>query len=167
MDAGSPIADENRKEEIEEIISACAEACGVGRDLVEKIGFASEEQIHRMDHHIKTGSYMMQMVLHYEGNPNESFLLRVLSAMRLKNHVLRTRLINHKGYVYQLILKDETACQQLRADLHSFMAHNSQTRMGYGTPLFRYAFIKEPHGEAFFIWTSEPLRDNFHIHSIL
>ena len=158
MDAGSPVSDESRKEETEEVISACAEACGVGRGLVEKIGLASEEQKHRMDHHIKTGSYMMQMVLHQEGILNGSFVLRVLSAMRLKNHILRTRLVKYEGYVYQLILKDKVVCQNLGADLHDFLAHDSQTRMDYGTPLFRYAFIKEPHGEVFFIWTSESLR---------
>ena len=159
MNAGSPITDDSRKEETEKIISACAEACGVGRELVEKICLASEEQKHRMDHHIETGSsYMMQMVLHHEGNLNQDFLLRVLSAMRLKNHILRTRLINYEGYVYQLVLKDTIVCQQLEADLHGFLAHDSQTRMDYGTPLFRYAFIKEPRGEAFFIWTSEPLQ---------
>ena len=166
MDAGSPITDESRTDETEKIISACAKACGVGRDLAEKIGLASEAQKHRMDHHVKTGSYMMQMVLHFEGNQNQSFLLRVLSAMRLKNHILRTRLIKYEGYVYQLILKDEIVCQ-MGADLHGFLAHDSQTRMDYGTPLFRYAFVKESHGEAFFIWTSEPLRGYIHVRSIL
>ena len=168
MDGEFPITDESQKEENEKIMSACAGACGVGRDLIEKIASASEEQKHRMDNHIQTGSYMMQMVLHYEGNLNESFLLRVLSAMRLKNHILRTRLINYEGFAYQLVLKDEIAvCQQLGADVHGFLARDSQTLMDYGTPLFRYAFIKEPLGETFFIWTSEPLRENIHIHSIL
>ena len=166
MDAGSPITDESRKDETEKIISACAKACGVRRDMAEKIGLASEEQKHCMDHHVKTGSYMMHMVLHYEGNQNQSFLLRVLSAMRLKNHILRTRLIKYEGYVYQLILKDKIV-YRMGAGLHDFLAHESQIRMDYGTPLFRYALVKESHGEAFFIWTSEPLREHIHVHSIL
>ena len=158
MNAGFHITHGSREEETEKIISACAEACGVGRDLVEKFGLASEEQKHRIDHHIQTGSYMMQMVFHYEGKLNEGFVLRVLSAMRLKNHILRTRLIDYEGYVYRLVLKDQIVCQHLGVDLHDFLSLDSQTQMGYGTPLLRYAFIKEPHGETFFIWTSEPLQ---------
>ncbi|KAF6222607.1 hypothetical protein HO133_000654 [Letharia lupina] len=154
MDAGSPTTTNSRKEDTDKMIRACAEACGVGRQIIEKICPASEEQEHYMEHHISTGSsYMMQMVLHYEGDLNQNFLLRVLSAMRFKNHVLRTRLVKHEGHVYQVVLRDPIVFQQTGVDLHGFLAQNSRTRMDYGTPLSRYAFVREPHGEAFFVWT--------------
>lgn len=158
MDAKSPAVS---TEDTIKLIHACAEACGVGIELVEKICPASEEQEHRMDHHVNVGSYMMQMVLHYEGELNQTFLLRVLSAMCFKNHILRSRLIKHEGQVYQVVLKDSIAFQQAGVDLHGFLAQNSQRRMNYGTPLFRYAFIREPHGEAFFVWTGKPLQTKF------
>lgn len=153
MDRGSPITSDSQQEEIEKVVHACAEACGVGRKMVEKICPASEEQEHRMDHHINTGSsYMLQVVLHCEGDLNQDFLLRVLNAMRFKNHVLRTRLIKHEGLVYQIILKDPLVYLS-GVSLHGYLARNVRTPMDYGTPLARYAFIREPHGEAFFVWT--------------
>lgn len=162
MDTESPTTSDGRKVHTDQIVRACAEACGVGHDLVEKIGLASEEQERRMDHHIHTGtSYMMQMVLHCEGDLNQQFLLHALGAMRLKNHVLRTRLVRNAGQVYQVVLRDSIGYQQAAVGLHQFLEHNAQTGMDYGTPLFRYAFILEPHGEAFFIWTGEPLRTEF------
>lgn len=162
MDVASPTITNSLKEDTENVVRACAEACGVSREMIEKICPASKEQEHRMDHHIKTGSsYMMQMVLHSEGDLNHNFLFWVLSAMRAKNHILRTRLIKHGGQVYQIVLKDTVVVHQAGVDLPSFLAQNSRMRMDYGTPLFRYAFIREPHGEAFFVWTGEPLQTEF------
>lgn len=156
MDAESPNIPDGRKEDTDKIVRACAEACGVDQSLVEKIGSASDEQERRMDHHIDSGlSYMMQMVLHCEGVLNQDFLLRALSAMRFKNHVLRTRLVRHEDQVYQVVLRDSIMYQHAAVGLHQFLGHNSRMRMDYGTPLFRYAFIREPHGETFFIWTGE------------
>ena len=158
MDAGSPINADSRKEDTEKVVHACAEACGVGRDKVEKMCLATEEQEHRMDHHRSTGSsYMMQMVFHYEGDLNQKFLVRVLNAMRFKHHILRTRLIKYEGRVYQIILKDPLEYQSGLDSLHSYLARNARTCMDYGTPLARYAFIWEPYGEAFLVWTGGSL----------
>lgn len=162
MDAESRTVINSQKADTTKIVRACAEACGVAYEIVEKICPASPEQGHRMNHHIETGSsYMMQTVLHYEGDLNESFLLRVLSAMRSKNHVLRTRLVKYEGQVYQVVLRDSIVFQSGAANLHGYLAQNSQTRMDYGTPLSRYAFIREPRGEAFFVWTGESLQTKF------
>ena len=162
MEAGSASASDFRKEQTDKIVRACAEACGVDPGFVEKIGSASEEQECRMDHHISTGSsYMMQMVLHCEGGLNQDFLLRALSALRSKNHILRTRLVRLEGQVYQVVLRDGMMYQQAAVGLQPFLEHNRLTRMDYGAPLFRYAFIREPHGEVFFVWTGESLQTEF------
>ena len=162
MDAESPTISDGRKEQTDRIVRACAGACGVDQGLVEKIGPASDEQERRMDHHIQSGSsYMMQMVLQCEGNLNQDFLLRALNAMRFKNHVLRTRLVRYEGQVYQVVLKDSIMYQQAAVSLHHFLGQNYRMRMDYGTPLIRYAFIREPLGETFFIWTGESLETEF------
>lgn len=162
MDGESRTVINSQNADTTKIVGACAEACGVAYKIVEKICPASPEQAHRMNHHIETGSsYMMQTVLHYEGDLNESFLLRVLSAIRSKNHVLRTRLVKYEGQVYQVVLRDSIVFQSGAANLHGYLAQNSQTRMDYGTPLSRYAFIREPRGEAFFVWTGESLQTKF------
>ena len=158
MDAGALTTTYISKGDMDKLIGACAKACGVGNQSVEKICPASEEQVQCMEHHRKTGSYMMQMVLQYEGILDQNFLLRVLSAIRFKNHVLRTKLIKYDGHVYQVILKDSIVFQQVKVGLHSFLAQNSQVRMDYGTPLLRYAFVREPLGESFFVWSGELLQ---------
>ena len=161
MDTSAHTTTSIDKVEIEKLTNACAEACGVGNEIVEKICLASEEQVHRMEHHIKTGSYMMQMVLHCEGVLDHNFLLQVLIGIRFKNHVLRTKLIKYEGQVYQVILKDSLVFQQVGTSIEVFLAQNSQVRMGYGTPLLRYAFVREPHGESFFVWSGEPLQIDY------
>ena len=159
MDTGPITMSGFGDEDIDKMIRACAKACGVSREKIEKIGSASEEQVHRLNHHISTGSsFMTQMVLHYEGNLNQNFLLRALTAIRFKNHILRTRLIKYEGQIYQVVLRDSLVFQQVKLSLHEFLAHNSRLRMGYGTPLFRFAFLQEAHGESFFIWSGEPLQ---------
>ena len=158
MEGGSCTTTGIGKEDLEKLIHACAEACGVDRGIVDKIYPASGEQIHRMEHHIKTGSYMMQMVLHSEGVLDQSFLLAVMSGLRFKNHILRTRLIKYEGQVYQVILKDSLLHHQVETSIEVFLAQNSQVRMGYGTPLLRYSFVRDPYGESFFVWSGEQLQ---------
>ncbi len=63
--------------------------------------------------------------------------------------------------VFQVIVRDSIVFQQAGVSLHVFLAQNSQVRMNYGTPLFRYAFVQEPHGESFFVWSGEPLQSEF------
>ena len=157
MDAGAHTTIGIGDTEIEKLPHACAEACGVAIKIIEKIVPATEEQIHRMEYHIKTGSYMMQMVLQYEGVLDHNFLLQALNGIRFKNHILRTKLVKYEGQVYQVILRDSLSFQQVETSIDVFLARNSRIRMGYGTPLLRYAFIREPHGESFFVWSGEPL----------
>lgn len=142
----------------EKFILACAEACGVERGTIENICPASEEQVHRMDHHIETGSYMMQIVLQCEGVVDSNFLLEVLNGIRFKNHVLRTKLIPYRGQTYQVILRDSLVYHSVETRIEDFLAQNSRVRMGYGTPLLRYAFIQDPRGESFCVWSGEPLQ---------
>ena len=161
MDTGARTTTGVNKSNIKKLIHACAEACGVDSGLIEKICLASEEQVHRMEHHIKTGSYMMQMVLHYEGVLDRNFLLQVLNGIRFKNHILRTRLVKYEGQVYQVISKDSLVFKYVETSIQVFLAQNSRVRMGFGTPLLRYAFVREPHGESFFVWSGEPLQTDY------
>lgn len=159
MDAGPYIPLAIGPEQIAKVVHTCAEACGVPHGMVEKVCPASEEQEYRMDQHIRTGSaYMTQIIMHIEGGLKGGFIHRALSSIRHKNHALRTRLIKHNGQIYQVVLRDSIVLEQFGGDLQSFLAHKSQTRMDYGTPLSRYDFILETGGEVFFVWTGEALR---------
>ena len=155
MDPGLLTTSAISKEDTEKIMLGCAEACGVGRDIVERFFLPSEEQAHRIDHHISTGSYTVQMVLHYEGIMNHDFLLRCLSAMRSRNHILRTRLIKFEGRVYQVLLNDSVVFRQVATSLPVYLTQNAQARTTYGAPLCRYGFVQEPKGESFFVWSGE------------
>lgn len=104
---------------------------------------------------------MIQLVMHYEGVLDCNFLLQVLNGIRFKNHILRTRLVKYEGLVYQVILKDSLIFRQVEASIEAFLARDSQIRMDYGDPLLRYAFIRNPHGDSFFVWSGEPLQIDF------
>ena len=160
MDARSPAVSDCPNKDTVKMVRACAGACEVAEELVEKIVPASPEQEHRMNHHIETGSYMMQMVLHYEGDMNISFLIRVLSVMCAKNHILRTRLVRYGGKTYQVVLGDSIVFQTA-SNMYGYLAQNHQARMSYGSPLLRYAFIREACGENFFVWTGKSFKCDF------
>ena len=134
----------------------CAKACGVSDDSVEGIFPASEEQVHCMEHHIQTGSYVLQTVLQFQGNMTKNFLCGVLNMIRSKNAVLRTRLVKYEGRVFQVILEDFVELRQVKADIDVFLARDSALRMGYGTPLFRYTLVQGPQ-ESLIVLTGKPL----------
>ena len=48
------------------------------------------------------------------------------------------------------ILRDAMMYQQAAVCLPHFLEQSRRTRMDYGATLFRYAFIREPHGEVLF-----------------
>ena len=130
----------------------------VDSEIMERICLATEEQVHRMEQHIRTGAYMMQMVLGYEGDLVHKFLRSVLNGIRSKNQILRTRLVKHEGQVYQVVLKDVIVFDYLKIDIQAFLAQNSRRTMSYGTPLLRYAIIQAPHDQSFLVWSGEPLQ---------
>ena len=139
---------------------ALLHACGVtlGSGIMEKICLATEDQMHRMEQHIETGAYMMQIVLDYEGVMDEEFLLRVLNEIRSKNQILRTRLVKHEGQVYQVILKDTIEFKFTKKTLEGFLSTNARKPMNYGSPLLRYAFVQADPRQSFFVWSGEPLQ---------
>ena len=74
-------------------ISACAEACNIDPKLIECIYPAHPEQ----EHH--NGTYLEQMVLqfdHMASVQQQKFLIKVIDTIRIKNYILRTRLVNTK-----------------------------------------------------------------------
>ena len=158
INVGTGITHGITKEDVEKLYKGCAEACRVDRGIIEQICPATKEQVYRMEHHMKTGSYMMQMVLHYDGALDHSFLIRVLNGIRSKNDVLRMRLVKHEGQVHQVILKDSLRFLLVETSIDAFLAENSRVRMGFGTPLLRYAFVRKPHSESFFVRSGEPLQ---------
>ena len=140
----------------EDTVNACAEACHVDQQLIECIYTAHAEQEHRMNHHISNGTYLEQMVLqfdHVASLRQQEFLIKVIDTIRIKNYILRTRLVKHEGAVYQVVLK-EGSRWTIDADLEGYLRKSIKTRMGYGSELCRYALLGGEHGETFFIWTS-------------
>lgn len=137
------------------IISACAEACNVDRELIEHVQDATLEQVHRMKHHIKNGSYLEQMVLQFDHKASveqQDFFVKVIDTIGVKNHILRTRLVKHESAVYQVVLKDGNRWTT-KGDLEVYLYTNINTRMGYGSELCRYALLGDEQGQTFFIWT--------------
>ena len=153
VDAGSPTF----PIQPEEVRNFCANACGVDKTIIEGITGASPEQDYRMNHHIKTGSYVTQMVLHYDGKPDKDFLTKVLITMRSKNHMLRTRIVKYGLQVFLVVLQDRLFWED-GVGLREYCEENLSVhkRMTWGSPLFRYAFVQD-EGETFFVITGKLL----------
>ena len=138
------------------MVRSCAEACGVDAEAVQKIVPASEDQRHFMERHRANGSYVMQTVLHIQGNPTKPFLVGILHNVGSKNEVLRTRLVKYRGLVFQAILNDIVQLRGSRADIRVFLARDSALRMGYGNPLIRCTFVQGPQA-SYIVLTSKSL----------
>ena len=80
-------------------ISACAEACNIDPKLIECIYPAHQEQEHRMNHQIHNRTYLEQIVLQFDlmaSVQQHKFLIKVIDTIRMKNNILRTRLVKHE-----------------------------------------------------------------------
>ncbi|KAK3176000.1 hypothetical protein OEA41_007322 [Lepraria neglecta] len=144
-------------------ISACAKACNIDPRLIECIYPAHPEQEHRMNHHIHNGTYFEQMVLqfdHMASVQQQKFLIKVIDTIRIKNYILRTRLVKRENTVYEVVLKERSPWTT-EDYLKGYFRKNINVRMGYGSELCRYALLGDEHGETFFIWTGMTSRSIF------
>lgn len=140
---------------IEDRLCACAEACNVGREMIDIVSPAHTEQQRRMDCHLETGSYMETMVFEFDQKPSheqKKFLMIAFEAVRFKNCLLRTRLIKYKGQVLQVLLSDKADWTE-GDDISTYMDQDRMFRMDYGRPLFRYALIEDKDKPTYFVWT--------------
>ncbi len=139
----------------EDELCACAQACHVDREMIEFVFPAHPEQQRRMEGHLEMGSYMETAVFEFDQKLNreqkKDFMI-AFEAVRLKHCLMRTRLVKYKEQVLQVVLSDKadwTVC----GDFSAYRDRNRMSRMDYGRPLFRYAFLEDENKSTYFVWT--------------
>ncbi len=151
-DTGVP----NPATDLEEgLIQACAEACKVKQQAIEDIFPATEGQAVLLDWHMKAGSVMLQYVFQVHGPSKKALIREVVDVIRQKNQILRTRIVHQNDALYQVVIKD-TAEWYEGTSLSEYRDHvfSKDGRVGYGDPMFRYAFIEEGR-DLYFAYTSQ------------
>ena len=133
----------------EELVCACENACGVGRDQIEDIHTCTVQQDFVMKSYLKHGTYHNQMVFHFSGD--ETLLRESWKRIEQRNPILRTRLVQHDGKTVQVVVKGSSEWDQ-GSNLADYKSLNSKRTMGYGMPLVRFALISQKH-EEFLVWT--------------
>ena len=138
----------------EDLVQACAKTCGVDLDAIEDIFPATEGQKTIFAWHMKDGSAMLQYVFQIHGPANKDLIREVVDVIRQKNQILRTRIVQQNGILYQVVVKDPAEWYE-GTNLSEYRKHifSQEGWVGYGDPLFRYAFIEEGR-DLFFAYTS-------------
>ncbi|KAF6220740.1 hypothetical protein HO133_003173 [Letharia lupina] len=138
----------------EDLVQACAEACKINPQVIEDIFPAIEIQNIIQQWHMKHGSAMLQYVFQIHGPASKDLIREVFDVIRQKNQILRTRLVQHKGALYQVVVKDNAEWYEgtnLSEYRNSVFSQDGWVL--YGDPLFRYAFIEEGR-DLYFAYTS-------------
>lgn len=133
------------------VFQACAEACGVQKDLIEDI-FPSTDTQHIVFHqHLESGALMLQTVFEICGALDLDLLHQTWQVLHDKNQILRTRLVKLGDQVLQVVVNDSIQWGS-GYSLATYTATNKGIRVRSGDPLFRYAVVDEGD-RRFFIWT--------------
>lgn len=139
----------------EDLVQACAKTCRVEQQAIEDVFPATDGQAMLLAWHMKDGSVMLQYVFQIHGPGNKALIREVVDVIQRKNQILRTRLVQYKGTLYQVVVKDPVEWYE-GTNLSEYRNHVfcQDGWVGYGDPLFRYAFIEEGRN-LYFVYTSQ------------
>ena len=143
------------KEDLDkDLVQECAKVCRVEPQAIEDIFPSAATQAMLFDWHLKDGSLMVQYVFQIHGPARKDRIREVVDVIQQKNQILRTRLVRHNGGLYQVVLSDTVAWYE-GTDLSAYRSHvfSPDGWVGYGDPLYRYAFIEEGR-DLYFVCTS-------------
>ena len=139
----------------EGLVEVCATTCRVEQQAIEDIFPADEIQRKHLSWHFKNGGFLLQYVFQIHGPAQSDLIREAVELIRQKNQILRTRLVQHNGALYQVVIKDTaewyqgSSLSEYKSDVFS-----PEGRVGYGDPLFRYAFIQEDRN-LYFVYTGQ------------
>lgn len=128
----------------EGLVQECAKVCRVNRQEIEDIfpSVAMQEMV--FNWHLQDGSSMVQYVFQIHGPARKDQIREVVDVIQQQNEILRTRMVRHNGILYQVVVKDTVKWYE-GTDLSAYRSYvfSKDGRVGYGDPLYRYAFIEE------------------------
>lgn len=133
------------------VAQACAEACGIPRDLIEDIFPTTDFQLMVFHQHIAFGAMMLQTVFEISGAFDLDLLRQTWQLLHDKNQILRTRLVKHGDQILQVVVNDKVHWGS-GYNLSKYKASDMSKRVGSGDPLFRYAIVSEGD-RSFVVWT--------------
>lgn len=97
---------------------------------------------------------MIQHVFQIHGPARSDRVRDVIDVIRQKNQILRTRLVQHNGAFYQVVVNDRVEWYE-GTNLSQYRRHirSPDGRFRLGDPLFRYAFTDEGR-DIYFVYTA-------------
>ena len=138
----------------EDLVQECAKVCRVDRQAIEDIFPSVAMQEMLFDWHLQDGSSMLQYVFQIHGPARKDQIREVVNVIQQKNQILRTRMVRYNGVLYQVVVRDTVGWYE-GTDLSAYRSHvfSKDGWVGYGDPLYRYAFIEEGR-DLYFVCTS-------------
>ena len=128
----------------EDLVQECAKICRVERQAIEDVFPSVALQEVLFDWHLQDGSSMLQYVFQIHGPARKDQIREVVDVIQQKNQILRTRMVRHKGILYQVVVRDTVEWYE-GTDLSAYRSYvfSQDGWVRYGDPLYRYAFIEE------------------------
>lgn len=144
----TPSADKN-------LLQFCASACGVEPTVVADVFQSPPLQAQILNLHCvaeKPGYLMKQLIFRVEPARELPTVIAAFEAVRMKNQILRTRIVRHDEGPFQVVLSDEPQWEA-SSSLADLLARDWNTRMEFGAPLNRFAVVRELE-QSFVVWTA-------------
>ena len=128
----------------EDLVQECVKICRVGPQAIEDIFPATQLQEMLLAWHLMDGSAVLQYVFQIHGPAMKDRIREAVDLIRQKNQILRTRMVRYNGILYQVVVRDTVDWYE-GTNLSAYRSHvfSQDGRIGYGDPLYRYAFIEE------------------------
>ena len=128
----------------EDLVQECAKVCKVDRQAIEDIFPSVAMQEMLFNWHLQDGGSILQYVFQIHGRARKDRIRDVVDVIQQKHQILRTRMVRHDGILYQVVVRDTVEWYE-GTDLSAYRSHvfSKDGWVGYGDPLYRYAFIEE------------------------
>ncbi|KAI4243478.1 MAG: hypothetical protein L6R40_003480 [Gallowayella cf. fulva] len=133
----------------EVLVRLCEKQCNISRDSIEDIFPCTAQQQLVMTSFLEKNMYFNQMVFDFAGS--ETLLQDAWTLLQHRNPILRTRIIDNGGAHLQVVLR-ETSKWAFALNLDDYKTQDAKVRPGFGTPLARYAIVREG-SRTYFVWT--------------
>ncbi|KAH8810602.1 hypothetical protein F5884DRAFT_698551 [Xylogone sp. PMI_703] len=136
------------------LISESAVLCNVGKDEVEDVYPCTPLQEGLMAISARTsGSYIAKHVFELPLSCDVQRLRDAWQVVFTANGILRTRIVEVHGGLYQVVLKNRDINWKLTDSLEHYLEDEEAKTMGLGQPLNRFAIIRETN-RFYCVWTA-------------
>lgn len=142
----------------ENLRDACAQACGVGVDVIEDIAPSTPLQRRLASLNRDHGLWVLSLTFSCQ-NVGLAELEKVIETIRSRHAILRSRTVMLEDQSYNVVVRDK-AVWETSSNLAKYLSQMKGARILYSTPQVRYAYIDDQaEGPHLVVTTTHAVQD--------